>query len=184
MFDRGRFWSSVPDWSQCIIERPDLVIRPVRLAGPLCLVSGNLDAFLASRQLERSLGPRDMAGRCDMTEGQRYALRLAPDRLLFVGERSPSEQSQPSPGWSPDGVAVADVSDGYLLFDVTGRRAAEIMRLGAAYDCDSPAELAEESAMILFAGIKVALMRLEAGWRLHVERPAATALWHWLEKVG
>ncbi|HVJ34644.1 MAG TPA: sarcosine oxidase subunit gamma family protein [Terriglobia bacterium] len=176
MFDRGRFWSPVPEWQQSRIERPDLWISAVRSAGPICLVSGNLGAFLTAQGLERCLGPRDICG------AQRYALRLAPDRLLYVGDGASAGEAQPSFGWS-DGIAVTDVSDGYLLFDILGRSAANIMRLGSAYDYDSLEKPAEESAMTLFAGIKVALKRLETGWRLHVERPAATALWHWLEKA-
>ncbi|HVJ40286.1 MAG TPA: hypothetical protein VM639_02265 [Dongiaceae bacterium] len=176
MFDRGRFWSPVPAWQQSSLERPDFRISAVRTAGPICLVSGNLGAFLTAQRLERCLGPRDICG------AQRYALQLAPDRLLYVGDGASTGQPQLSFGWS-EGIAVTDVSDGYLLFDVLGRSAVDIMRLGGAYDYDSLERAAEESAMTLFAGIKVALMRLETGWRLHVERPAATALWHWLEKA-
>ena len=38
-----------------------------------------------------------------------------------------------TPGWS-DGVATTDVSDGYLLFDLTGPAALDVMAMGAEYD--------------------------------------------------
>jgi heterotetrameric sarcosine oxidase gamma subunit len=83
-------------------------------------------------------------------------------------------------GWS-DGVATTDISDGYLLFDVTGPAALDVMAMGAEYDFTSKRTLPAESAAMLFAGLKVSVARIAGGWRLHVERPYAAALWHWLE---
>jgi heterotetrameric sarcosine oxidase gamma subunit len=177
VFDRGLFWSPVPDWPQAVIEGPGISIHPVPPAASMCLVSGNLEAFLERQGLRRCLGPRDI---CD---GPRYALRLAPDRMLFICNGSlPAEASNPS--WTSDGIAVSDVTDGFMCFDLVGRGAADIMRLAASYDFDEPLRPIEESTLMEFAGIKAAVVRRETGWRLHVERPQAATLWHWLEKVS
>ena len=84
-------------------------------------------------------------------------------------------------GWS-DGCAVTDVSDGYVLLDVTGLVAPELMRLGALHDFETRSETA--SAAMLFAGQRVVLARVPQGWRLHVERPNAAAIWQWLQRAA
>lgn len=173
MFDRGRFWSPVPDWCQVAIKGTDISIQPVLLDASLHLVSGAFGGFLARHGLARCLGPADNCGATS------YALRLAPDRLLLVGVNARSDMV---PGWT-DGVAISDVSDGYVVIDVIGPGAEALMRRGAAYDFGAGTVAAVESATMLFAGLKAAVSRCPGGWRLHIERPQATALWHWLEKA-
>ena len=133
------------------------------------LVSGNLAAFLERRGVRFG------------DAGERYALRFAPDRLLFVvhGRRRH--------GWRDlrlvrDGCAVTDVSDGYVLLDITGPAAPELMRLGALHDFEAKSETA--SAAMLFAGQRVILARIQQGWRLHVERHNAAAIWQWLQRAA
>jgi heterotetrameric sarcosine oxidase gamma subunit len=173
MPDRGKFWSPVPDWSAVAIRRPGLDIAVAR-AQTIWLVSGELVKFLAQHH-----DGADCIGPGDMIAGDRYALRLAPDRLLFVHRAA---QTVPEAfGWSADGVVLTDVSDGFLLFDVTGPAALDVMALGAEYDFASKPALPAESAAMLFAGLKVSVTRIVMGWRLHVERSYATALWQWLE---
>lgn len=176
MPDRGKFWSPVPDWSAVAIRRPDLAIA-VAPADAIWLVSGDLPKFLAHH-----LDGVDCAGPKDVCDGDRYALRLGPDRLLYVRRVAP--QGQPDlPGWSTDHVAVTDVSDGFLLFDVTGPSALDVMAMGAEYDFAAGPALPTESAAMVFAGFRVSVARIAAGWRLHVERSSAPALWHWLEQA-
>lgn len=177
MFDRGLFWSPVPLWPQVHIVATSVDIRLAPPATWMCLVSGDLDQFLMRQELPSCLGPRDL---CDTP---RYALRLAPDRLLFISRTPVPAAAAMAPGWSSDGIAVTDVTDGFVCLDLTGRGAAEVMRLAGPYDYDATARYEAESCQMLFAGLKVAVMRLENGWRLHVERPWAAALWHWLEKA-
>lgn len=176
MPDRGKFWSPVPDWSVVAIHRPGLDIA-VAPSAAIWLVSGDLPKFLARHHDDGvCFGPRDDCS------GDRYALRLAPDRLLFV-RRVAVQSDLRTLGWSADGIAVTDVSDGILLFDVTGPSAPEVMALGADYDFVGNAMSATESAAMVFAGLKVSVARIAAGWRLHVERPYAAALWQWLERA-
>ena len=163
MLDRGLFWSSVPDWARASIQHDGLSVAALAPQAAW-LVSGNLAAFLERRGIR--LGDA----------GDRYALRLAPDRLLFVSMDGADEVRF---GWS-DGCAITDVSDGYVLLDITGPAAPELMRLGALHDFEVTSDSAP--AAMLFAGQRVILARISQGWRLHVERPNAAAIWQWLQR--
>ena len=174
MPDRGKFWPPVPDWSVAAIRRHGLDIVVAR-AETIWLVSGDLPKFLA-----RHHDGADCTGHRDACGGDRYALRLAPDRLLFV-RRAAAQAAPETHGWSNDGVALTDMSDGILLFDVTGPSALDVMALGAEYDFAAKPASPTKSAAMLFAGLKVWMARIAGGWRLHVERSYAAALWQWLE---
>jgi heterotetrameric sarcosine oxidase gamma subunit len=176
MPDRGLFWSPVPDWLHANIQHDGLGITA--LAGETAwLVSGNLTRFLERRGGLLCIGPRETC------ERGTYALRLAPDRLLYVC-RDAALIHPEAFGWSDDGVAITDVSDGFVQFDVTGSAAPDLMALGASYDFDAKPGGPVESASMLFAGLKVAIARILPGWRLHVERPHAAALWQWLQHAA
>ena len=165
MLDRGLFWSPVPDWSHASIRHEGLSIAALA-AQAAWLVSGDLATFLERRSVR--LGEA----------GDRYALRLAPDRLLFVSMGSAFDATF---GWS-DGCAVTDISDGYVLLDITGPAAPELMWLGALHDFEARSDTA--SAAMLFAGKRVILARIPRGWRLHVERPDAAGIWQWLQRAA
>ena len=165
MLDRGLFWSPVPDWAQASIRHDGLSVTAVAPQSAW-LVSGNAAAFLERRGVR--LGDA----------GQHYALRLAPDRLLFVSMDSVNDVTF---GWS-DGCAVTDVSDGYVLLDITGSAAPGLMRLGALHDLEARSDTA--SASMLFAGRRVILACIPDGWRLHVERPDAASIWQWLQRAA
>lgn len=166
MPDRGLFWSPVPDWSRAGIRHEALSIVAVAPQAAW-LVSGNLAALLERHGVRFG------------DVGERYALRLAPDRLLLVHMDAPTDDV--TFGWS-DGCAVTDVSDGYVLLDITGPAAPELMRLGVLHDFEAKTDTA--SAAMLFAGQRVILVRIQEGWRLHVERPNAAAIWQWLQRAA
>ena len=170
MPDRTRFWSPLPDWPQAMLAGRDMRIAAVPLGSALQL-SGDTSAWLANHGVAASLGPRD---RCT---GSRYALRLAPDSVLLVSEKSLPAAA----GWQWDGCAISDLSDGILAFDISGPDAAALMARGSEYPFDSSAEWPQESARMLFAGLKVIVSSRTPGWRLHIERPWAPALWCWLQ---
>jgi heterotetrameric sarcosine oxidase gamma subunit len=168
MLDRGLFWSPIPDWSRATIQHEELSIAA--LAPQVAwLVSGNLAAFLERHHV-----------RFD-DSGDRYALRLAPDRLLFVSMDGGATDGVTF-GWSEDGCAITDVGDGYVLLDISGRAARELMQQGALHDFEANPDTA--SAAMLFAGQRVILARIQQGWRLHVERPNAAAIWQWLQRAA
>ena len=168
MRDRGLFWSPVPDWSRASIQHDGLSVATVA-PQVAWLVSGNLAAFLERRGVRFG------------DAGGRYALRLAPDRLLFVSVDGAATDGVAF-GWSEDGCAITDVSDGHVLLDITGPAAPELMRLGALHDFEATSDTA--SAATLFAGQRVILARIQQGWRLHVERPNAAAIWQWLQRAA
>lgn len=168
MLDRGLFWSPVPDWSRATLRHEELSIAA--LAPQVAwLVSGNLSAFLERRGVR--IGDA----------GDHYALRLAPDRLLFVSVDGDAADGATF-GWTEDGCAITDVGDGYVLLDITGPAAPELMRLGALHDFETRSDTA--SAAMLFADQRVILARIQQGWRLHVERHNAAAIWQWLQRAA
>jgi sarcosine oxidase gamma subunit len=166
MFERSPFWSAPPAWSEARIEAPAVSVRAV--CGPAQLISGAVETWLSARA-ESTLGPRD---RCTQAS---YALRLAPDTVLRVGE--PAVES----GWhEAERIAVSDAGDAWMIFEVEGEGALALLRQGGEYPFDEAPGPATESARMLFAGLVVAVSRREAGWRLHVDRAWAPALWRWL----
>lgn len=171
MRDRGTYFAPVRDWAQ---ESVDNNGKRVEFGVPrqVLIVSGNVNAFLSRRGLH-PLGARDCS------ENDTYALRLAPERVLYVSaDAAPIDQ-----GWSQAGYAVADMTDGTVLCDVSGPRALELLQQGTSYDLTSTDTRPNESCNILFAGLRVAIVRRDEGWRLHIERPYATALWSWFHTV-
>jgi len=170
MHDRAQFWSPVPDWSRVSLHAAGIEIAPVNAAS-VWLVSGDAQQLQARYAAGEALGPRQICG------DESYALRVAPDRVLFVAETQALDAS----AVAAPGCAVTDITDGMLIFEVRGEAAAELMAQGNEYPFDDTAVLPRESAMMQFAGFRLAVSRREHGWRLHVERPWATALWRWLQ---
>jgi heterotetrameric sarcosine oxidase gamma subunit len=171
MRNRGEFWTPVPDWQTSMLDGPDVGIASVRGIVGIHLVSGEIGCAL-----ER-LGGLSPAGPREVVRGERYALRLAPDRVLIVSSRVEAL----TPGWSHEGCAVSDVTEGMVAVDVTGDGAAEVIAEGTGYDFGATDVRAQESATLLFAGLRVAISRRSDGFRLHIERSLAAALWSWLE---
>lgn len=169
MSERESFWAQPPDWGSARLatDGVEITIAPT---GRVLQLSGRIGTLLASCGFASTLGPRDV---CDLA---RYALRLAPASVLLVS----AEPIDCPGGWVEAGAAVSDLSAGMLCIDVSGNRADEIMALGAEYDFGSGSVLPVESARLRFAGLRVVVCRRPGGWRLHVERPWAPALWSWL----
>ena len=172
MHDRGEFWSPVPDWPQVALHPGGVDVIPVTVAS-ICLVSGGVQQLLAHHGIGEILWPHQPCS------GDSYALRLAPDRVLWVGAGD-STALETCMGFT-NGCAVTDVSDGIMIFDVHGERAAELMAQGSEYPFEDTTTLPLESASMQFAGFRLAVARRSVGWRLHIERPWAPALWRWLE---
>jgi heterotetrameric sarcosine oxidase gamma subunit len=170
MRDRGAFWTPVVDWSSARVDRADVRIEVAAGIEQILLVGGDVGMFLSGCGRPHCLGPRDEA------EGASYALCLAPDRMLAVSEIvTPVDL-----GWNMAGYAVADMTDGIIAIDVTGPGALALMQQGTSYDLTAGDARPGESANIVFAGLRVSVVRRGDGYRLHIERPMATALWTWL----
>lgn len=170
MHDRAQFWSPVPDWTQVSLRAPRIDVTVVN-AVSIWLVSGPAQQYLARHGVDETTGPRQTCNSDD------YALRLAPDRVLFVA----CAQAVDAPTAVAPDCAITDVSDGILIFEVRGDGAAELMAQGSEYPFDNTTVLPHESAVMQFAGFRLAASRRTHGWRLHIERPWAPALWRWLQ---
>jgi heterotetrameric sarcosine oxidase gamma subunit len=85
-----------------------------------------------------------------------YALWLAPGRRLVVGATIPT------------GTFVSDVSDGMVVFEISGARTDEVLAMGCPLDLAALAS--GHCALTLFAGVKVLLYRHCNAVRLHVDR--------------
>ncbi|HXR63752.1 MAG TPA: hypothetical protein VN720_09465 [Rudaea sp.] len=170
MHDRAQFWSPVPDWPHLLLRAPGIAIVVVN-AMSMWLVSGPAQKFLARYGTGEAVGPRQT---CSVDD---YALRLAPDRVLLVA----GTQAMDAAAVAAPGCAITDVSDGMLIFEVRGHAAANLMAQGSEYAFHTKTVLPLESALMQFAGFRLAVSRRTDGWRLHIERPWAPALWRWLQ---
>jgi heterotetrameric sarcosine oxidase gamma subunit len=170
MHDRAQFWSAVPDWPRVSLRAAGIDIAPVNAAS-VWLVSGDAQQLLARYGAGETLGPRQVCN------DDCYALRVAPDRVVFVADA----QARDASAAVAPGCAITDVSDGMLIFEVRGEAAAELMAQGSEYPFDDETVFPLESASMQFAGFRLIVSRRAQGWRLHIERPWAPALWRWLQ---
>jgi sarcosine oxidase gamma subunit len=164
MRDLTSSWPAVPDWPNAALDRAGIAARTLPLASQH-LVSGNLDAFAARSGLADT-----GVGAFARTSGERYALRVARDRMLVVN--TPADG-----GWHPDGYAVTDVSAVYHVFEIEGPGLDALIGEATAMD---PA-IGSPSAAILFAGQQAIAYDHGGRLRLHIERGFAPYIWQWLE---
>ncbi|MFO1394035.1 MAG: hypothetical protein U1F09_09775 [Steroidobacteraceae bacterium] len=170
MDDRSPFWSPVPDWSSAKIRTSSLDVRVVL---PVCAwqLSGEWGSVLTRLGVGAVRGPRDRCG------DSRYALRLSPDSVLLVSD-APVDLAA---GWHEAGYAATALGDALVLVDLEGAGASALMAAGSEYPFSAAIVRPLESARMQLAGHTIAVSRRPSGWRLHVPRPWATALWRWLE---
>jgi sarcosine oxidase gamma subunit len=131
------------------------------------LISGDLDAALAA------LAPgAPFVGLHGLAPDGPHALRIAPDKALLVtpGPLGAAE------GWR-EGWSASPVDDGWVALDVKGPDAPLVLMQATAADLTA----GSPSAALLFAGRRCLLARIEAGFRLHLERPWLEALLTWLD---
>ena len=170
MHDRAQFWSPLPEWPRVSLHAHGVDVVVVDPAS-IWLVSGDTQAFAARHGAAETFGPRKPCG------SSAYALRVAPDRILFVsGDRAIDVSAASVPG-----CVATDVSDGFLVFEIRGEAATDVMAQGSEYPLSHNTILPHESAIMQFAGFRLAVARRPDGWRLHIERPWAPALWRWLQ---
>lgn len=164
MRDLTSSWPAVPDWSNATLDGASISVRTLLLASQH-LVSGNLDGFAAKARLADT-----GVGAFAQTSGERYALRVARDRMLAVN--APADG-----GWHPDGYAATDVSAVYHVFEIEGPGVEELIGEATAMD---PA-IGSPSAAVLFAGQQAIAYYHGGRLRVHVERGFAPYIWQWLE---
>lgn len=180
MFDRSSFWSATPEWRGARLSGTGVAVAAVRPKS-IWRISGRIPLALPALGLTRTLGPREV---CD---APRYALRLAPDSVLVV---SIDSQIEPGPlREAGSDVFCSELTDGITCIDLEGPAVNRVLTRGCEYpfgaiatmtEVDAVDSRAEESARLLFAGLRVAVLRSSGSWRLHIEQPWAPALWQWL----
>ena len=162
-------WPIPPRWEAAVLQRDDVTARTVSGLNQL-LVSGAFDAW------NRASGMSGAGvGAADVASGDRYAVRLARDRMLVVSERPLSIDA----GWHDEGFAVTAMDAALHVFEIFGTGVDRLVARGATLDLrdGSPA------ASLLFAGVNVVLYRFDEARkiRVHVDRGLAPYLWEWLE---
>ena len=166
MRDLAEKWSVAPDWQNAVIATPGLAIRAVLDLNQL-LVSGDLDAWTRASGVDGT-----GVGALGAAQGDRYAARLARDRLLVVSN-SPLAIAM---GWHAEGFAVTAISAGLQMFEVEGMALDAFIARGTTLD----AKQASASAALSFAGISAIVYRHQGRLRIHVDRGLAAYLWTWM----
>lgn len=168
MLDLSRAWRPEPDWAEARLNGPDITIRAITSLTQR-LVSGDLGRFLARYDLGGDVGGLAVAS------GERYAVRLARDRMLAIG-LAPGECAD---GWHEEGYAVTTVGAGQRVLEMRGEGLRNLLGRAVTVDPDR----AGPSAAIPFGGVTCAVYFHEGphALRVHVERGLAAFLWEWLE---
>jgi hypothetical protein len=163
-------WSATPDWQSAVITAPGLVVRSISGLHQL-LVSGDLGAWSLACGMDGN-----GVGAFGAARGDRYAARLARERLLAVSD-SPFDITT---GWHDQGFAVTVISSGLRIFEVKGTAIDAFIARGTTLD----PKQASASAALSFAGISAVVYRHGDGLRIHVDRGLAVYLWTWMGEVA
>lgn len=171
MPDHAAKWAAAPDWDNAVLDRGGVTLRSLSLPD-MALVSGDLAAFGRAAGLDAQ-----GAGALGLAQGDRYAVRLARDRLLAVGALSETVAE----GWNASGFALTLIGGADHVFALAGEGVAALLSRAMAIDPDNGGPC----AAVGFAGIPALLYRHEPSGhlRLHVERGLAAYLWSWMETV-
>ncbi|MFB9979099.1 hypothetical protein ACFSQQ_35375 [Mesorhizobium kowhaii] len=170
MRDLAEKWSVAPDWQSAVITTPGLALRIVLDLNQL-MVSGDLDAWARASGVDGN-----GVGAFGTAQGDRYAARLARDRLLVVSDAPLAIAT----GWHTEGFAVTAISAGLQVFEVEGSALDAFIARGTTLD---PRQ-ASASAALSFAGISAVVYRHQGRLRIHVDRGLAAYLWTWMETAA
>lgn len=136
--------------------------RPARQT----LISGPVSAALNLSNILSAIGWPEPAGK------DSYALRLRRDRILVVNGPALAD------GWHDDhGLAVSDVTDGYIACQLNGPGALDVVNRGTEIDWTVPSG----SVSRRFAGFSVLIYAMDAASIcLHVPHSQFDGLWQLL----
>lgn len=158
MRDDSKKWDPSGVWGA--IETADgLTVSPIQLARQT-LISGC--DVLAQTQHPVAVWP-------DIVTAETYALPLRRDRILLVNGPFTAE------GWHEDSAqAVSDASDGYAVFEMSGKSAVAALRRGTELRFD----VQSGSVARMLFGLNVLLYRFGADdrFRIHIARSQADTL--------
>lgn len=170
MRDLAEKWSVAPDWQAANITTSGLAVRVVPGLSQM-LVSGSVDAWAKTSGMHG-----DGVGAFGAAQGDRYAARLARDRLLIMS----NTPLVIATGWHAEGFAVTEISAGLQVFEVEGAALDAFIARGTALDPRQPSP----SAALAFAGISAIVYCHESKLRIHVDRGLAAYLWMWMEQAA
>ncbi|MBZ9743145.1 MULTISPECIES: hypothetical protein [unclassified Mesorhizobium] len=170
MRDLAEKWSAAPDWQSATINAPGFVMSAV-LGLDQLLVSGDLDAWARLSGMDGT-----GVGAFGAAQGDRYAARLARDRLLVVSNAPLAIAA----GWHAEGFAVTAISAGLQVFEAEGPALDAFIARGTTLD---PRQ-SSASAALSFAGISAIVYRHDGKLRIHVDRGLAAYLWTWTEQAA
>ncbi|QRM57834.1 hypothetical protein [Sinorhizobium sp. BG8] len=167
MLDNSRKWQPEPDWAAAALKGRTLEVRAVPGLQQR-LVSGGIDRFLARHELGKDVGALGIAS------GDRYAVRVARDRLLAVSIPS----SECADGWHDAGYGVTTVGSGLRVFEARGEGVPDLLARATTIDPGNPGPC----AALQFCGLTCTVYFHEDTHtlRVHVDRGLAAYLWEWL----
>ena len=168
MLDIAGKWQAEPDWADARLEGRTLRVSAV--SGIVQrLISGDVERFLARHDLGRDVGALGLA------LGERYAVRIARDRLLVIGLSA----AELTDGWHDEGYAISTVSSALRLFEARGEGVRALLGRATTIDPDNPSPC----AAMPFGGVMGIVYRHGDGeiLRVHIERGLAGYLWEWFE---
>ena len=168
MLDTACKWQPEPDWTQARLTGRTIEVGVVTGVKQR-LVSGNVERFLNRHDLGGGVGALGFA------LGERYAMRVARDRLLVIGFPAADLPD----GWHDEGYAVSTVSSALRLFEAKGEGVCDLLARATTIDPDSPGPC----AAMPFGGVMGAVYRHGDAktLRIHIDRGLAAYLWEWFE---
>jgi hypothetical protein len=168
MLDNSCKWQPEPDWEKAQLRGRTIAVRAVTGLQQR-LVSGDLDRFVADYDLGEDVGALGLA------TGERYAVRLARDRLLAVGIPA----SALADGWHAAGYAVTAAGSAFRILEARGEGVHDLLARATTIDPDNPGPC----AALPFCGVTCSVY-FHADiqtLRVHVDRGLAAHVWAWLE---
>jgi hypothetical protein len=168
MLDNAAKWPPEPQWRDALLRGRDIEARSLLGLSQL-MVSGDLAAFAQRFGLPASVGALGLA------RGDRYAVRLARDRIAVVGVAV----SEAAPGWHAAGYAVTPMSAALHVLEFRGAALADLIARATRIDPRDPGP----SASVVFAGVTSCLYFYENAQtlRLHFDRGLSSYVWSWLQ---
>ncbi|MGD9915027.1 MAG: hypothetical protein AB7S80_13170 [Rhizobiaceae bacterium] len=168
MRDHEETWARLPS-SPSGIDRAGITVREL----------GGLSQLLVSGEIGKAARLAGIdgtgVGALGSASGERYAVRVARDRMLIVATAALSIGD----GWHEDGFAVTAMSAGLTVFEIGGDLADDVVRRATTLSLSNPGPCAATR----FADINGFLYRHEGALRLHVDRGLAAYVWQWLETL-
>ncbi|KQU81768.1 hypothetical protein ASD00_35045 [Ensifer sp. Root31] len=167
MLDNSHKWKPEPDWGSAHLSGRTIEVRAVTGLTQL-LVSGEIDGFRSRHGLGNDIGALGLA------TGERYAVRVARDRLLAVGILA----SECACGWYDDGYCVTAFGSAQRVFEARGKGVRDLLARATSIDLDNPGPC----ATLKFCDLTCSVYFYEdTTLRIHVDRGLAGYLWEWLE---